>query len=217
MNRIRLGLTALVGAFALAALTSASAFAVAPEFLPNPAKGTTFTGTSGAGELQIKGGGTIKCSSDKSTGEITGQKAIKATVTFEGCKAIGFAANTASDLPGVILTELTGELCEIEKAKKLVGAKLTLPSTVIIEVPTAKQKIEVKGSVIGEVKPVGVKQSTGELVFTQKEGVQKPTKCEGDETESILLAKEAEKAFKQAGEATTESLTFSKEIEVTSA
>jgi hypothetical protein len=215
MHRIRLGLATIVGLLALAAIASASAFAVAPEFLPNPAKGTTFKGTSGKGELQIKGGGTIKCESDTSTGEITGQKALTATVTFKECKALGFAANSAGDASGVILTALSGELCELAKASKTVGADLTLPANVVIEVPVAKQKIEVKGSVIGEIKPVGKKQSTGELVFTQKEGVQVPTKCEGG-AEQILLAKEAEKEFKQAGEATTESLTFSKEIEVTS-
>lgn len=216
MYRFRLGFVAVLGILALTAIASATSFAAAPEFLPNPAAGTTFTGSSGEGELQIKGGGTIKCKKDTSAGEITGQKAISATVKFEECKAIGFAANTSGDASGVILTSLSGELCELSKASKNVGAVLTLPANVVIEVPTVKQKIEVKGSVIGEIKPVAKKQKTGELVFTQKEGVQGQLKCEGG-TEKVLLAKEAEKEFKQAGEQTSEALTFSKEIEVTSA
>jgi hypothetical protein len=57
MLRIRLGSAMIVGVLVLTALTSASAFAAAPEFLPNPAKGVTFKGTSGKSELQIKGAG----------------------------------------------------------------------------------------------------------------------------------------------------------------
>jgi hypothetical protein len=139
-----------------------------------------------------------------------------ATITFSGCKAIGFPANTSTSFSGTIVTPpLSGELCEISKASKTVGSVIFLTETLVVEVPLAKQTIEVNGSAIGEVKPVGKKQSTSELFFTQKDGAQMPSKCEGG-PELTLLANEAKKGFKQAGLATTEQLTYSQQIEVTS-
>jgi hypothetical protein len=80
-------------------------------------------------------------------------------------------------------------------------------------VPTAKQKIEVKGSIIGTVSPVNSSQTTGTVTFTQKEGTPGIEKCEGTAA-AVLLAKEAEKEFKPSGEETVESLEFSKAVEV---
>jgi hypothetical protein len=202
---------ALLASLTLTAIAAGSALAALPEFLPG--SGVTIKGSSGKGQLQIQGGGTIKCEKDKPLGEIIGFKTATVDVHFEGCKAIGFAANSVGDTSGVILVRGVGTLCYLSKVSRIVGLLVEIAPTLQVEVPTAKQKIEVKGTVIGEVHPVNSSQTTGEVLFTQKEGKPGVTKCEGL-SESVLLAKEAEKEFKQAGEETVESLEFSKAVEV---
>lgn len=211
MRRFAVVGAALLAVLALTAIAASSALAALPEFLPG--SGVTITGTSGKGALQIKGGGTIKCEKDVPLGEINGAKTAAIDVHFEGCKAIGFAANSVGDAAGVILVKGTGTLCYLSKAAKTVGLSVEVSPTLQIEVPTAKQKIEVKGTIIGEAKPVNSSKTTGEVVFTQKEGVPGIEKCEGVAA-PVLLAKEAEKEFKPAGEETTEALTFSKAVEL---
>ena len=200
---------AALSLFTIAAL-AASATAALPEFLPG--KGTTFKGSLGKNELQVKGGGITKCEAGKVSGEITGPKAVTATVTREGCKALGFNANTPGDATGVELFATTGELCTLNKVAKSVGLLIKLPTTTI-EVPTAKQKIQITGSLIGEVNPVNKSQTTGELVFTQKEGVPGLEKCEGQPA-AILLVKEGEGEFKAAGMSMTMRLEYVKATEV---
>jgi hypothetical protein len=198
---------ALLAVLALAALSCATALAL-PEFLPNPeGKSIQFWGNSGKGQLQIQGGGTVKCEGDNISGELLTLTHLYIDIDFLGCKAIGFAANSVADKAGVILAKGLGLLCYIFKLAKTVGLSVEVTPTLQIEVPTAKQKIEVKGSVIGEVKPVNLKHLSSEVVFTQKEGKPGIEKCEG-QAAAVLLAKEGEKAFKPSGEETFERLEF---------
>jgi hypothetical protein len=201
--------SAVLSMLAIMALAT-SAMAALPEFLP--VVSTTFKGSFGKNELQIKGSGSTKCETGKISGEITGAKIVNATIAREGCKAVGFSANTPGDATGVELFATSGEVCTLNKAAKTTGILVKVPQTVI-EVPTAKQKLEIKGSLIGEVKPLNKSQTTGELVFTQKEGVQGIIKCEGG-SEQFLLVKEAEKEFKQAAMEMTESFVYAKAVEV---
>jgi hypothetical protein len=194
----------------LAGIAAPASTLALPEFLPNPeGLAITLSGTSGAGQLQIQGGGTVKCEKDKVLGELLTFTHLDINVHFEGCKAIGFQANSVGDSAGIILVKGLALLCYINKALKTVGLNVEVTPTLQIEVPTAHQKVEVKGKVIGEVKPVNVKQSTSEVVFTQKEGKPGIEKCEG-EPAAVLLAKEAAKEFKPAGEETSEKVTFLK-------
>jgi hypothetical protein len=206
----------LVSLSLLAAMAlPAGATAAVAEFLPSPAKGTTFKGTFGKDELQVKGGNTTKCEKGRISGEITSQTAIKVTIDREGCKALGFTGNTPGDATGVELFEAGGELCTLSKAAKTVGLLVKLPTTVI-EVPTAKLKIEIKGSLIGEVTSINKSQVASEVVYTQKEGKQSIEKCEGGAAQ-LLLVKETEGEFKQAGMAARDALEYAKAIEVMSA
>jgi hypothetical protein len=201
----------LISVLSLTAVLAGSAIAALPEFLPGTE--STIGGTSGKSSWQIQGAGTIKCEKDKPLGKILGPKTAQFDIHYEGCKAVGFAANSPGDKAGVILVLYTGRLCPTSKASKTVGMVKEVSPTLVIEVPTAKQKIEVKGAVIGDVKPINKSQTTGELVFTQKEGKPGIEKCEG-EAASVLLAKEAEKEFKPAGEEGVESLEYSSAVEV---
>jgi hypothetical protein len=209
MRRIAVVGAALLAVLAVSAIGSATAFAL-PEFLPNPeGQGITLGGKSGAGQLQIQGGGTVKCEKDKVLGQLLTLTHVDIDIHFEGCKALGFQANTPLDNPGVILVKGLALLCYLNKAAKTVGLNVEVTPTLQIEVPTAKQSIEVKGNVIGEVTPVNSKKSTGTVNFTQKEGKPGIEKCEGAAA-AVLLAKEGTKEFKPAGEETKEEVEFLK-------
>jgi hypothetical protein len=213
MRRLTLSGMAVLAVLAFTAISSATALAL-PEFLPAPeGKGIKLGGTSGKGTLQIQGGGAVKCEADKILGELTTLTHATVDIHFEKCKAVGFEANSVSDEKGIILVKGLALLCYLSKASKTVGLSVEVTPTLQIEVPTVKQKIEVKGTVIGEVKPVNVKQTTGEVVFTQKEGKPGIEKCEG-QAAAVLLGKEAEKEFKPAGEETVEKVEFSQAVEV---
>jgi hypothetical protein len=213
MQRFALAGAAISAALMLIAVLASSALAL-PTFLPGG--GVTIEGTSGKGVLQIEGGGTIKCEKDVPLGEITTETTVNVDIHFEGCKAIGFAANSFTDKakPGVILAKGVGTLCYISKPAKRVGLSVEITPTLQIEVPTAKQTIEIKGTIIGEVvSPINTLSFSGSVVFTQSAGKPGIEKCEGTPA-AVLLAKEATKAYKPAGEETTESLKFSSGVEV---
>jgi hypothetical protein len=210
MKRSTLAGTTALAMLALSALLSTSAYAL-PEFLPNPAgQGVTLGGGSNAlVEVQIEGAGSIKCEKNKLLGELLTFTHLEVDIHLEGCKAIGFQANTPMDSPGVILTKGLALLCYLNKGLKTVGLAVEVTPTTIIEVPTAKQKLEITGTVIGEVKPVNVKKPTSEVVFIQKSGKPGIEKCEGAAA-AVLLVKESTKAFKPAGVETTQFVEFFK-------
>jgi hypothetical protein len=195
----------------LAATTAGSALAALPESLPT--SGVTISGSSGKSGWQIQGGGTFKCEKDKPLGMLIGPKTWELDTHYEGCKALGFSANSPGDGAGVILMLSTDTMCYLSAASKVVGLSAQISPNLQIEIPTAKQKLELKGTVISELKPINKLQTTGEAVRTQKEGKSGIEKCEG-QAAAVLLAKEAEKEFKSAGEEAVESFTFSKAVEV---
>jgi hypothetical protein len=198
---------------ALAGLACATAFAL-PEFLPNPeGKGIKISGTSGKSQWQTIDNATIKCESDIILGDFISPTHAVIDTHYEKCKHLGFSTNSVTDAVGVILIKHLALVCYISKAAKTVGLIAEVNPTVQIETPTAKIKTEMKGSSIAEVKPVNIKQTTSEWIFSQKEGKPGITKCEGG-PEAVLLIRDAEKEFRPAGQEAIEKAEFSTAIEV---
>jgi hypothetical protein len=205
MKQIKMLGAAIVAVVALSVVASATASAALPEFTPG-AKGTTFTGTSGAGTLQSLGG-TIECTSDTVTGVLTGPKTGTATIAFKGCSAFTIfgAKSLDSKNAGEILTSVNLELCYINKAKKEVGILTEVAKTVHIEV--AGKLIEITGDAVGVITPINTKTTKFAIAYKGKGDNQEPAGCEG-KTEN-LLAKENEKGvFENSSETTTEETVF---------
>jgi hypothetical protein len=206
-------LTTLVAAgimaiLAMSALAS-TAFAVNPELLPGTA-GTTYSGSNGKATLATERKGTIECSTNKDSGELTGTKTGTFTINFETCtvfKVVG--AHSLGDPENHILTGGTTELCTISTSPLEVGIVLH-PKEVHIEV--AGKLVLVKGSVIGKF----VKKSTTEyeLNFEQSAtGVQKIQHCvtnEGRElAKETLLTAENEGTFENSSQTGSGVIKFS--------
>jgi hypothetical protein len=208
-------LTLVVCIFAALVATSATMVASA-----SPAEGllpikVPITGTSEKGALVDVNGNSITCTSDTLLGVIftTDKKGTFTDLHFKGCKAFGlFAANSALDEKEVILTgDGDLEICLLEPKKLEFGVYLTLLHTVVIEVPAAKSKVEVKGTVIGTL-GANALSKTKTAKFSQTKGVAAIKECEGKKAQ--LLASLAGGAFVEAGEETTEILTGEKELQL---
>ncbi len=190
------GALVLVLAFSAVAVATASAAETPWQWLPGSV-GETFTGKSGAAELQQKGGAVINCASStvlltdatlKVSSELTegttglDAKGGLAVIHFTGCKSLGAAINSDGDEKEIILAHVELKNCMISIAKKQFGILFkTLP--IHLEIPAVKQLINVEGSFVAEIKSVTKLQYT--LVIEQKEGKQTIEKCEGGEAETL--------------------------------
>jgi hypothetical protein len=189
MHKLRLITMAFI---VMAVLTTVGTVSASAELgvLPNT---ITLIGTSGASVFSTASGLEIKCTLDKLDGGTfkTDKEGGIANIEFEGCKALGlFAANTSGDPSGEILLHLaTFTIGFINKGTLQMGVSLHLGGTVKVEVPAAKSSIEIKGSAVGALFPIGSKVKVVEMIFEATKGKQTFTKLEGgfEETLSAVL------------------------------
>jgi hypothetical protein len=221
----------LLAVFAVGAVASAAASAAAPEFKPVPVK-NKFTDKEGVSHLNGPLKITVTCKADTSTGEIAGPKIVsKVGVIFTKCTAtqviknkegkeeiVECKAHSPKKEPETIETNtLKGTLGFVTKSPEVVGLSLGPEGkegfvTIEAECLTVKTT-QVSGSVIGEVKPLKVKQLTGKLEFMcNPAGSTKQTiqNLEG-------VAKDTLSAFGSAAcfESEPDTITFEEAIEVT--
>jgi hypothetical protein len=189
MKQLRI-IGAVLGAIVvLSAIASATASAAAPEFSAGAA-GTKFTGKSGAGTLSTKAKGTVSCTADTVTGELTGttKKQGKATVKFTGCTAFGIFGATSlgtGHSSGEIEVEGELELCYINKTTKEVGVLTKVIKPAHFEV--AGKLLVVTGDQVGVITPINTKTKNYTIKYKQASGVPSPKGCEGL-TETLLTA-----------------------------
>jgi hypothetical protein len=177
MQRIKIIGLALLAAFAISAVASASAWA-GPQWL----KGGTllaageivkFTGTSGAGTLETDNGNKVKCTSDTASGQAEGEKAVSAVkVTFEGCTG---PFGEKCGVEGKITSELlSGELVYLDAAHTKIGLLLkgTGGTKLFSAFTCGFAKVTVKGEVIGEITPVNSEVAEGKLKYKMTAGEQ---------------------------------------------
>lgn len=194
-------------ALAMAALGASNAFA-----LPETSGKSTFSFTSAEGELTSASGLAIKCKSDKGSGETTSSTELSTTVSFEGCKVGGVAANSLGDKGGVILlANLPGKLCYINASTHHVGVLFKLTEPIHIEVKSLGVLIVITGSVVGLISPVNTSTKEYTLTFA------KPNeKCEGASgTEDELFVELEHNGEKELGtEVSTEKISMTSAIEI---
>jgi len=196
-------ITALV---ALSAIASTMATAALPEFNKTKVK---FTSASGPGTLQVAGGNKIECESDTDDGEITGPKEVILLVDFRKCEIFGLiGAHSLGDAENTILTNATGTLCYLNKAKKEVGLVLTPTGLLHIEAPNAGALALIKGTLIGRLTPVNTTTLRGELILKQEKGKQELLGCEELAGEAHLSTSENEGAYQASGLGTADTVGF---------
>ncbi len=170
-----------------------------PEFLNSsgePISSTTFTGTAGAGKLSGNGE-VIECSGGSSRGDVNSSTTVNSVlVLYSGCKDLSsglecHSSNEASG-SGIILTnELSGKLGLISGGSG-VGLLLAPGSgTEFVKISSthcAASTINVKGSIIGEVLPVGKLVLTGELNYAANGSSQDIQGFNGTSVHELLTA-----------------------------
>ncbi len=181
----------LVAALAMSGLGSTSALAV-PEFLHEGKEvvKTGFTTKSSTGTIYVEVGETkykIVCKSSTASGKIKGTKEVEGVVIkFKGCKAkeegesTECEVNSTNPLGGteeIITKTLKGRLGTVAAGEAASERGLTLEATtgsvfaaiVGSTVCLPAETSEIKGVLIGEIKPVKTLKLKGELVFKTKE------------------------------------------------
>jgi hypothetical protein len=197
------------------------------EWLPGPGANNGFTTSGGAATLTTKGGKTVTCTSEKSSGEyIAGgdNKHEKTVVEFAGCKSNGFACTTAGKSTGELVTnELLGEVGYEVAAKKKTALKLyPAPSAKgkFIEFKCVGLEIKVRGK--GEEAGAGIlvnikndKMTTTEaLKYKASKGIQKPVKWEGPNPETYLESNFENLGYEQSGQTITSTVKNEEAIEL---
>src|SRR6476660_6720027 len=174
---------------------------------------TEFTTTGGAATLKTKGGKTVTCTSEKSTGnylEDGTNKKESTVVQFAGCQSSTFACTTVGKGTGELETrELIGEVGFENKALKKTALKLEpAPSAALkfIEFKCVGLEIKVrgKGEVAGAGILVNIKNDAMKfeetLKYKQSSGVQKPVKWEGPNAETFLESNFENTGYEQSGQ-----------------
>jgi hypothetical protein len=216
---------ALAVVFAVGAVAAASASASLPEFVwtQNP---NSYSGTSGAVTLQtVKGVITVSCQASKDVGEpLTSNKRLtKAQIVYTGCKAQETACTSTGAASGEVRTNLlTAELVYTNKAAKEVGLvfKPEAVGGAVAEYNCGGLvgKVKLTGSVIAKLPNEQVNKSRTSLTwdYRQKAGVQEPAEYEEGTTKipAFLTLHSSLSGNFQAGEETTETMTFTSAVEV---
>ena len=172
-----------------------------------------FTSKGGAATLKTKGGKTVTCESEKSTGtylEDGTNKKESTVVQFAGCQSSTFACTTVGKGTGELETrELIGEVGFENKALKKTALKLEpAPSAALkfIEFKCVGLEIKVrgKGEVAGAGILVNIKNDAMKfeetLKYKQLNGVQKPVKWEGPNPETFLESNFENTGYEQSGQ-----------------
>ncbi|HXN39791.1 MAG TPA: hypothetical protein VN892_17285 [Solirubrobacteraceae bacterium] len=195
----------LVVAAMSSAITSATAGAALPEFLPGKAE-STFTGKTGPSTLAFVNKGTFECPGGKNEGMLLSATEAVLTIDFEKCKAAGVSFESLGDKEGVVLIHGDMTLCYINKAKREVA---TVIHPTPIHLAILGKAIEVIGWTIGQIDPINRKERLFTLTFEESSvGVQKLKKCE-TRTEETLLATENGVAFEKASLVMQDEIDFS--------
>ena len=177
--------TACVAALIVAGLSTASAQAALPEFVPGA--GVPYTATSGMSMLETASKAKVKCAADTATGVTTGPKTLTAEITFTGC-VTGTAPCTSPGAAAgeIVTTTLSGLLgYTVNPEVKEVGIDLSSPTGAPIAEYVCGPALlgVVTGSVIGQLTPVNtllVPPKHFTLKFKQKKGMQEITHLFGE-------------------------------------
>jgi hypothetical protein len=173
----RTSLAVLVALLALAVMASAATAATTPEFKPVPTN-KKFTGSSGT-VTWVWGGLELTCEHSSLTGEITSARKVgSAKDVFTGCKALASGGSSDCAIRSVGAKE--GEIATVSLDGELGTTSESSSGVVILLQPESGSswstlernnctgETKVTGKLAVEVKDLGKKQTTNELVSIAK-------------------------------------------------
>jgi hypothetical protein len=223
--RIRTILLALVAAFAMSAVASATASAalsLLPQLVNKEGKELVtklFKGKSGASTFETKSGESVKCTADAITGQITGLSTDTAEIDFTGCSAASGLLKCKSKgaaTAGLILLNVNSLLVWLNDTG-LAGEDDILPTDLTIECSgLASETLLVKGSTLCPTTTALSKKAT--ITCKQTKGVQEYTEylmLEGPKVKDITETEgKGTKvfAFEQSGLTGTDEIEFDEEV-----
>jgi hypothetical protein len=170
-------------------VVAVSAAQAEPEFKPSTKQ--TVTGVSGSGTLETSSGDKITCTTNKSTGEVSGTSTVsKVVVTYTGCKGkegsgSECAVNSKTPKGGteeIIIDTTKGTLGLVAKTEATSGVGI------LFKPESGSEFVDIEGSCLisapvdgdlaGEVTPAanGKSSKTGKIVFVGSAGKQTITK-----------------------------------------
>lgn len=217
-------LTALAAVLSIAAVAAASASALRPEFAFTSFP-VSYTGSTGAVTFLTKSGKEVHCTASQDRGEIASKKEFSnVTLTLTGCETVvsgfKFACTSKGAASGEVVTnKLTATLVYTNKTEKEVGLvfKPKTEGGAVAEYKcVALGSVTLTGAVVAKLPNEQRNKLTLSLTwnFRQKGGVQEPTEYfeeSGTKVSGFLTS-----FGSQTGDETTETMSFSSALEVSS-
>ena len=220
MSKLKLGLVACLAVVAASAVMASSAFAATPSLLLSGATmgaGSTIAGTGGAGTLSVLASAAlaITCASTSFSGTLSSTTAGTVNLVFKTCKTAG---GETCKTTGSAAGEIAFNGAKFEFVYDLLGTtglggavRVELPGTLVISCTGGliNPTIEVKGDVLGLVKPINTVTTALEIVFTATNGdatevkYWKTTEQATASTTSLLTKVGAAGKFESSGDTTT--------------
>jgi len=193
---------------ALCSLTATVSAAALPEFLPGNA-GERFTGTGGAGTLEVGASEKIVCRESSVTSENIGmtKKEALALFSIKGCSFFGIVGmKSLGDVEGTVLVHAELKLCYINLAKKEVGL---LSKILPVHLEVAGKLLVWEGDQVAKITPTNTKTAKYQLTYEESGGKPKPAGCEGEKEHLTVSVNEGSAI--ESGWATTDQLTYTSE------
>jgi hypothetical protein len=198
--RIHLGRTVLAAVVSLSAVGVSSAYAeeVAPHWVgPYPktfhihtaslhstGEGivpVTFVAREGEGESIAAT--ILRCQTDKGEGSVTGPQTLTTTLTLTGCvshwpEPRATCSNTTKPQE-VVAAPSNGELGLINASSNSVGLRFEFNLEAICKSPKSTYNVRIRGSAIGEIRPINTLSNVFTVAFKRSGWEQEPSTFEG--------------------------------------
>jgi hypothetical protein len=202
-------------ALVLSAVATSAASAALPEFQKEGkplTEAVTFTARGGKSIMETTSGNTGGFTSSSFTGEIKGSDEITGVVITFTEAINGYPCTATGSSSTLVTSELKGTLGYLFSGSKLVGSLLEPVTQPFAACHYRAQKVEIKGSLLGQITPVNTLTKTFTISDTQSKGVQALRYFEGSE---VLHELEANVGSPQGlGVQASFELTTSKAIEI---
>lgn len=159
----------------------------------------------------------LRCTTDKGEGSVTGSQTLTTTLTLTGCISNwpGHAAKCSNTTKPqeVVAAPSNGELGLISASANAVGLRLEFNLEAICTSRTGSYNVRIRGSAIGEIRPINTMSNVFTVSFKRNGWEQQPSMFEGG-TPATLESEVGTSGPEPTAVETTEFLKFPKVTEI---